>query len=238
MSPRLKTLATTFLAFGFGCFAVLAASCLQVDVTPRADAQSPLDATTPDTQRPADARQAVDQGTVDEIQAPPFSGQIVLFAGNWAPRGWAFCNGQVLNIVDHQQLFAVIGTTYGGDGRTTFALPDLRGRAPVHFGQGPGLSDRRLGEKGGHESVTLDMSHLPRHSHALMGSTNTGNLTSPSGNALAAHTGAFSGGSAGMNAMASSSVAEAGGSEPHSNMPPYVAMNYIIALGGAFPARN
>src|SRR5688572_5350285 len=112
----------------------------------------------------------------------PFIGEIIMFAGNFAPRGWAFCSGQLLSIAQNTALFSILGTTYGGNGQTTFALPDLRGRCPVHQGQGPGLSNYSLGQVGGTESVTLIASQLPPHSHTVACSANDANLGLPEGN--------------------------------------------------------
>lgn len=170
----------------------------------------------------------------------PFLGQIILFAGNFAPKGWALCNGQLLPISSNSALFAILGTTYGGDGRTTFGLPDLSGRTPIGAGQGPGLSARALGERGGTETVTLLTSNMPAHTHLAMAS-NSATSDSPEGGfwAPASQGGnpisAF--GSQGSVAMNSQAVSVAGGSVPHSNMQPFLAMNYIIATQGVFPVR-
>ncbi len=136
----------------------------------------------------------------------PFIGQIMLFAGNFAPRGWAFCDGQLLPISKHQAVFSILGTTYGGDGRTTFGLPDLRGRAPIHEGGGPGLSEYKLGQKGGVESVTLP-------TQALAGAEK---VEKPGADA----------------------VQVAHGETAHENRPPYLALNYVIALVGIYPSRS
>lgn len=176
----------------------------------------------------------------------PFLGTISLFAGNFAPRGWALCNGQLLSISTNQALFSIIGTTYGGDGIRTFALPDLRGRAPIHQGQGPGLTNRNLGELGGEEHVTLQVTQIPAHVHTLNASTNTANQASPATNVLAVSTDASVGGaplnftgSAGINTfMSPNSIGPAGGNGPHDNMQPYLAVTFIIALEGIFPSRN
>lgn len=164
----------------------------------------------------------------------PFLGQIIMFGGNFAPRGWAFCDGQLLPISQNQSLFALLGTTYGGDGRTTFALPDLRGRAPIHAGNGPGLSDRRLGSRGGSETNTLIESQLPSHTHAI-GTKEEGNTDDPSGAYVAGD---------GTNAFADSSdgnllpTGATGGNQSVNNMQPFLAVSYIIALQGTFPSRN
>lgn len=179
----------------------------------------------------------------------PFIGQIRIFAGNFAPRSYAFCDGQLISIAQNEALFALLGTTYGGDGRTTFGLPDLRGRAPIHMGQGPGLSDRRLGEKGGAETETINASTMPNHSHALQASADLGNSFLPNGRVLAKAqrppgnmaVNAFAA-PAGLVAMDGLSLEPEGGTpsgaQPHNNMQPSLAVNFIIALQGIFPPRN
>lgn len=168
----------------------------------------------------------------------PFIGQIVMFGGNFAPRGWAFCDGQLLPIAQYQALFSILGTTYGGDGRTTFALPDLRGRAPIHAGHGPGLTDRRLGASGGAESVTLLVSEMPNHSHNMVGSTQPADDDNPSGNYPAKTSGDAYSQTSAPAPMAPGVIQGQGGSQPHNNMPPWRAVNYIIALQGLFPSRS
>ena len=176
----------------------------------------------------------------------PFLAQIIMFGGNFAPRGWALCDGQLLPINQYQALFSLLGTTYGGDGRTTFALPELRGRAPVHSGQGPGLTDRRLGSKGGTETNTLVTANMPSHNHnpQLRAESAAGSSGNPTNNLLGVvTTGAdiyappvpaaevnMSG-----DGIVSSNV---GNSTAVNNMMPYQAVNYIIALQGTFPSRN
>ncbi|MCB9744439.1 MAG: phage tail protein [Alphaproteobacteria bacterium] len=173
----------------------------------------------------------------------PFLGQIVMFGGNFAPRGWAFCDGQLLPISQYTAVFSLLGTTYGGDGRTTFGLPDLRGRVPMHPGTGPNLSSRRLGEKIGREQVTLSQAELPAHAHTLRAASATGSLAGPSGNALAAFgvthppLGIYSNEAPGT-ALNPSSVANTGGSQPFDIMQPSLAVNFIIALQGVFPSRG
>lgn len=166
----------------------------------------------------------------------PFIGQITLFAGNFAPRSWAFCDGQLLPISQNQALFSILGTTYGGDGRTTFALPDLRGRVPIHAGQGPGLSPMQLGQRAGSETNTLSVQQLPSHSHPL-NSKEEGNSDSPVGTFIAGD-GSNSFGSSADKQMSSTAVGAVGGNQPVNNMQPYLAVNYIIALFGIFPSRN
>ncbi|OUS14666.1 phage tail protein [Nonlabens dokdonensis] len=186
----------------------------------------------------------------------PFLGEITTFAGNFAPRGWAFCHGQLLAISQNTALFSILGTTYGGDGRTTFALPDLRGRAAVSQGNGPGLSNYSLGQRGGVENVTLNQTQIPSHTHTASGtvraSSGTGTSNDPAGaNFASASTplnptttvdtqvytsGANDGTMAANNVDVT--VGNSGSSQSHTNMQPYLAINYIIALQGVFPSRN
>ncbi len=173
----------------------------------------------------------------------PFIGEIRMFGGNFAIIGHAFCNGQLLSIAQNTALFAILGTTYGGDGRTTFALPDLRGRVPIHFGQGPGLSSYALGQKGGNETVTLTTNEIPAHSHPVTATTNANSGpagdTLPNGNFLAEGNSYNSASNAQMNANAVQvTLGNAGGSQPHNNIQPYTCINFIIALQGIFPSRN
>jgi microcystin-dependent protein len=173
----------------------------------------------------------------------PFVGEIITFAGNFAPRGYAFCEGQLLAVSQNDALFSLIGTIYGGDGRTTFGLPDLRGRTPLGQGQGPGLSERRLGSKGGVESVTLTENQMPTHGHggAPPATNNPAISSSPEGNVLAKSLDEIYGeGTSSTLRLAPSSteVSAAGGSRSHNNMPPFLALNYCIALVGIYPSRN
>jgi len=168
----------------------------------------------------------------------PYVGEIRMFAGNFAPAGWAFCNGSLMPIVENETLFNLIGTTYGGDGEQTFALPDLRGRVPMHQGSGPGLSPRVIGELGGSETVTLSNAQMPMHAHALRASSGLASLGAPLGTVLA-KTAANSYDSAPPAVpMAASAIPPAGGSQPHANMAPYCALNYIISLFGIFPSQT
>lgn len=173
----------------------------------------------------------------------PFIAEIRMFAGNFAPRGWAFCAGQLLPINQNTALFSLLGTTYGGNGQTTFALPDLCGRAPMHAGNGPGLTPRSLGEAGGQENVVLAINQVPAHSHAAQVNASNGaaNSLSPVGTVLAvsAQGNAFATGSPPTSPMSASaaSVANAGGNQGHNNMQPYTAVSFIIALQGIFPSR-
>ena len=174
----------------------------------------------------------------------PFIGQIMMFAGNFAPRGWALCDGQLLPIQQNQALFSILGTTYGGDGRTTFALPDLRGRLPMHPGSGPGLSTYRLGEKGGEESVALQVAQMPAHNHApkLHAAGADANKRNPDGAALARVRNRRNGyvAEAPDTDMVDGAVtdSDAGGDQPHENRQPYQCVHFIIALQGIFPSRN
>lgn len=167
----------------------------------------------------------------------PFIAEIRIFAGNFAPRGWAFCNGQLLPISQNTALFSLIGTTYGGDGRTTTALPNLQGRAPMHPGRGPGLTDRRLGERGGVETVTLSEAQMPNHTHTMVGSEERGDNNTPVANFLSAGTDQYLSSTDGSN-MAAASVPNAGGNQPHNNLQPFLAINFIIALVGLYPSRS
>ncbi len=189
----------------------------------------------------------------------PFLAQIIMFGGNFAPRGWALCDGQLLPIASNQALFSLLGTTYGGDGRTTFALPDLRGRSPIHAGTGPGLNTVKLGQRGGAEYVTLTVSNMPSHNHTatigsaqaavtLKASVDEGSSDEAEGNILAS----------GISKMyAAANVADQvnlapvaapvtgnvtvfnqGGQQPFYNRNPFEVVNYIIALQGTFPSRS
>jgi microcystin-dependent protein len=171
----------------------------------------------------------------------PFIAEIRMFGGNFAPRGWAFCNGQLLSIAQNTALFSILGTTYGGDGRTTFGLPDLRSRVPMHWGQGPGLSNRVLGEQGGVEAVALTAQQMPAHTHAANASSGKGNTNSPIGKVWSKDAGVQSAtytGNAPDGAMAANAIGNAGGSQPHENVPPFLAVSFIIALQGIYPSRN
>lgn len=170
----------------------------------------------------------------------PFIAEIRIFAGNFAPRGWAFCNGQLLPISQNTALFSLIGTTYGGDGRTTTALPNLQGRAPMHPGRGPGLTARRLGERGGTEMETLSEAQMPNHNHSLMGVINPGLVRLPSDQVTFARSqgGTAYHTSANLVDLADQTLPNAGGSQAHNNMQPFLAINYIIALAGLYPSRS
>ncbi len=171
----------------------------------------------------------------------PFIAEIRIFAGNFAPRGWAFCNGQLLPIAQNTALFSLIGTTYGGDGRTTTALPNLKGRAPMQAGRGPGLTDRRLGQRGGVETVTLTEAQMANHRHTMQAETEVGSSLNPANNALARSSGAFSYQQDSTNNIVqldSRSLPNTGGSQAHNNLQPFLVMNFIIALVGLYPSRS
>ncbi|SOE20027.1 Microcystin-dependent protein [Spirosomataceae bacterium TFI 002] len=172
----------------------------------------------------------------------PSLAEIVLFAGNFAPRGWALCHGQLLPISQNTALFSLLGTIYGGDGRTTFALPDLRGRAPVSPGNGPGLSNYNIGQRTGVESVTLNSTHIPSHTHNMQASSNPPSKNTAEGASLASgdritplnNIYATGGGNVSMG----SNTGDTGNGQAHNNMQPFIALNYIIALQGTYPSRN
>jgi microcystin-dependent protein len=177
----------------------------------------------------------------------PYIGQIIMFAGTFAPPGWALCDGRLLPIADNYMLFQLIGTTYGGDGQATFALPDLRGRIPVGQGQGPGLSNYAIGEQVGVEAVRLATAQLPPHNHPVAAVNAPGNANGPAGNLLSALGGQAASGQYQVSAYAPSgtqtnlnarTIGPAGGSQPHENRQPYLSINYLIAVQGAFPSRG
>jgi microcystin-dependent protein len=169
-------------------------------------------------------------------------GTIILFAGNFAPRGWAYCQGQLLNIASNQALYAILGTTYGGNGQTTFALPDLRGRVPVGVGNAPGLGTFNLGEKAGTQSHTLTVNEMPQHNHTMHGELAAANKQTPQGTMLALTapgTAIYADPNpAEDRTMAPGSIGQTGGNQPFSTRNPYTGLNYIIALEGIFPSRN
>jgi microcystin-dependent protein len=171
----------------------------------------------------------------------PFIGEMRIFAGNFAPLGWALCNGQLLPIAQYDALFALIGTTYGGDGQTTFALPDLRGRVPLHYGAGPGLSSRTIGELGGAEQETLTTGQMPAHTHPPRALGSPGSSSTPSGNVWAGvSVGAIytAGDPAPATSMNAATVLPIGGSQPHDNIQPFQCVNFIIALEGIYPSQG
>lgn len=187
----------------------------------------------------------------------PLMGTVMLWAPNFAPRGWAFCSGQLMPIAQYSALFSLLGTTYGGDGRTTFALPDLRGRVPVGAGQSPGLSNQRLGEKGGAEQVTLTSAQMPSHTHAakpnltLSATSDIAGKSTPDADLIVGtavdtngvDVSCYSDSAADTTLKANSvtgtiAVSETGGNRGHANMQPYLGLNYIIAIEGLFPSRS
>jgi microcystin-dependent protein len=178
----------------------------------------------------------------------PFLGQLMIFAGNFAPKGWQTCDGQLLSIAQNSALFALLGTTYGGNGQTTFALPDLRGRVPIHVGQGPGLSNYALGEVTGVENVTLIQTEIPAHNHqAVVTVTCADSPQSPTDSPVGAVPAGTSGGpqvyapsgAAQMSAtMVTAQIGLAGGSQPHTNLQPLLVLTFCIAMEGIFPSRN
>jgi microcystin-dependent protein len=167
----------------------------------------------------------------------PYVGEIRVFAGNFAPVGWALCNGAVIPISENDALFNLIGTTYGGDGQTTFALPNLQSRLPMHMGTGPGLSPRTIGEAGGSELVTLITSQIPSHSHAPQAVSGSGNQSTPQNGVWAGAADARYSTSAPSLAMNSALIANTGGSQPHDNLMPFLTVNFIISLFGIFPSQ-
>jgi len=163
----------------------------------------------------------------------PFLGEIKMISWNFNPKGWAFCNGQFLPINQNQALFAILGTTYGGNGQTTFALPDLRGRIPIHVGQG-----NTLGQAGGQQAHTLTISELPAHNHSISGNSGDPNVGVVNAATWAKLGGEYTSSFTALTTMHPSSVTNVGGSQPHNNMAPYLVINFIIALQGVFPSQN
>lgn len=170
-----------------------------------------------------------------------FVAEIRIFACNFAPRGWAFCNGQLLPISQNTALFSLLGTTYGGDGKSTFGLPGIEGSAPMFWGQGPGLPLYDIGEAAGAQNITLIQSEMPVHTHVLQAGSDDGDLKAPNNTRiLARSTGGFlyQSSMAGIQPMAPQAVAPTGGSQPHNNMMPSLVLNFCIALQGIFPPRG
>jgi microcystin-dependent protein len=174
--------------------------------------------------------------------ADPFVAEIRIFPFNFAPTGWAFCNGQLMPISQNTALFSLLGTTYGGDGKTTFALPNLQGNAPMHPGQGPGLSLHDLGETAGSETVSLLESEIPSHSHALRANSDIADVQSPSPARSLARSQNASAYQSTTNqnlvSLSPQALAPAGGNLPHNNLQPYLTLNFCIALQGVFPPRG
>lgn len=167
----------------------------------------------------------------------PFIGQIMMFGGTFAPKGWALCDGQLLSITQNSALFSILGTTFGGDGKSTFGLPDLRGRAPIHMGTGPGLSPRSLGQRLGEEKVTLNVQEIPSHNHTVACATARGSSPDPASNILAGdpdkpYT------ASGNETMSTAMIRDTGGGQPHDNVQPSLCINFVIALQGIYPSRN
>jgi microcystin-dependent protein len=166
--------------------------------------------------------------------ADPFLSEIKIFSFNYVPRGWALCNGQLLPINQNQALFSLLGTTYGGNGQTTFALPDLRGRAAMHFGNG-----HTLGERAGEEAHTLAVAELPQHTHSVNASSSPGDNVVPTGNLLASSLNqSYRAPDQALTTLAPGTIGNVGGSQPHSNMQPYLGLTFGIALVGIFPSPN
>ncbi|MDF2178067.1 tail fiber protein [Aliiglaciecola sp. CAU 1673] len=168
----------------------------------------------------------------------PFVGEIRMFAGNFAPRGWAFCDGQLLAVSQNDALFSLFGTIYGGDGRTTFGLPDLRGRIPIHMGSGPGLTPRNIGSRGGAEHETLTANQIAAHNHSFSATSSAASDASPANNSIAASTGANLYGSNNPAAMNGASITPTGGSQSHTNLMPTLCIHFIVALVGIYPSRQ
>jgi len=171
----------------------------------------------------------------------PFVGEIRMFAGSFAPRGWAFCDGQLLAVSQNDALFSLLGTIYGGDGRTTFGLPDMRGRIPVHMGTGPGLTPQRLGAKAGSERVTVTVNQTPSHSHLSQeyATSHKADSGDPAGN-IPARSVTINPYASVMpdTSMAGSAISNSGGSQAHTNLMPFLCVHFIIALFGIYPSRN
>jgi microcystin-dependent protein len=170
----------------------------------------------------------------------PFLAEIRIFPFNFAPKGWAFCNGQLMPISQNTALFSLLGTNYGGDGKSNFALPNIQGSAPMHPGQGPGLSLHDLGETGGSDTVTLLQSEMPAHSHGVTASNQQGTDQSPINEMFAGGVGgiALYAAPGSITQLASNALTPAGGNQPHNNLMPYLTLNFCIALQGVFPARS
>ena len=163
----------------------------------------------------------------------PFLGEIKIISWNFPPKGWAFCNGQLLQINQNQALFALLGTMYGGNGQTTFALPDFRGKAPIHVGAG-----FTQGQTGGETAHTLTVSEMPQHVHVAQASSQNGDQAAPTGNLLGPFVGLYAAPAQNLVALNPATITNVGGSQPHQNMMPYLVLNFVIALIGIFPSRN
>ncbi len=167
----------------------------------------------------------------------PFLAEVRIMGFNFAPRGWAFCDGQILPINQNQSLYSLLGTTYGGDGRTSFALPDLRGRVPIHVGRSNGGGDHREGQKAGEETHTLSAAEMPQHDHAAQASTNNATTRNPAGKVLGRALNLYRPAD-NLTGIRTGSIANVGGGQAHENMQPFTAVNFCIALRGLFPSRN
>jgi len=168
----------------------------------------------------------------------PFLAEVRIVGFNFAPRGWAFCDGQILPINQNQSLYSLLGTTYGGDGRTSFALPDLRGRTPIHVGRSNGGEGHTLGQKSGEETHTLSANEMPQHTHVEVADSAPANQPTPGGHVLARTTDNIYGPKSGSSTLDAGSIFNVGGGQAHDNMQPYLAVNFCIALQGLFPSRN
>lgn len=180
----------------------------------------------------------------------PFVGQVIMFGGNFAPAGWMMCSGQIIPISENDVLFQLIGTTYGGDGQSTFALPDLRGRVPVHQGQGAGLSNYVIGQASGAESVTLNTNQIPQHNHMMLTTAQTATAATPSTGTIMANENVSNGsnnpytyapynaGTPAQQPLSGASIAQTGGNQPHNNIQPVLTVTYCISLFGIFPSQN
>jgi microcystin-dependent protein len=182
---------------------------------------------------PEGAEESDPAGNVGAFSSGAYLSEIKLVSFNFPPKGWALCNGQLLPINQNQALFALLGTTYGGNGQTNFALPNLRGKVPIHFN-----GSHNLGESAGSTSVTVNIQQLPTHLHPLMGSQTAGDTPSPTSTVLAETTGLIYGDPTALTTLNPVSVSSVGGSQAHNNMMPYLTLNFIIALQGIFPSRN
>lgn len=175
--------------------------------------------------------------------ADPFLAEIRMFGCNFAPRNWAYCNGQLLSIASNTALFSLLGTMYGGDGRTTFGLPNLEGRAAIHAGNGPGLSSYQQGQMGGSSTVTLVANQLPGHGHSAVGNNNDGSTGTPTGNTWATPSidrdvPWYDGSAAATALMNAGALQNAGGGQPHNNLQPYQTVGFCICTAGVYPSRN
>jgi microcystin-dependent protein len=171
----------------------------------------------------------------------PFVAEIRIFPFNFAPKGWAFCDGQILPLSQNTALFSLLGTTYGGDGKSNFALPNMQGNVPMHPGQGPGLSLHDLGETGGSDTVSLLESEIPSHSHALRCASDDADLKAPTSSRVFARSNPgfmYQSSTAGIQSMSDNALAPAGGDQPHNNLQPYLTLNFCIALQGVYPPRT